>query len=310
MEKIKLISIILPVYNEENVINQLYQKLIDILNPLDYKYEMIFIDDGSNDQTLNNLIKLSKSNNNVKFVSFSRNFGHMTALSAGLDFATGQAVITMDADLQHPPELIPQLIKKWEEGFMVVNTIRNESNDIGILKRITAKLFYWFINRIAKIKLCSNAADFRLLDRKVVESLKSMKEHSRFLRGLISWLGYKQEFIPYQADPRSSGKTKYTFMRMFSFAVDGITSFSALPLRIATVFGFVIAFLSFLYILYAIFMKISGQAIAGWASVLVVVLFMGGMQLIFLGIMGEYLSRVYEETKARPLYIVKEKSGL
>jgi len=309
MEKNKLISVVVPVYNEELVIAQFYERLSSVLSNQNYRYEVIFVDDGCTDQTLKKMKEISQSNNNSKIITFSRNFGHMVAISAGLDYAIGQAVITMDADLQHPPELIPQLLKKWEDGADVVNTLRKEAKNTSVFKKITAIFFYWIINKIGKVKLRSNTADFRLLDRKVVSSLKNMKEHSRFLRGLISWLGYKQEFVKYQADSRFAGKTKYSFFRMSSFAIEGITSFSALPLRLATCFGIIIAFFSFVYIIYAIYMKFVGQAITGWASVFVAVLFIGGIQLIFLGIIGEYLSRVYEETKGRPLYIVKEKIG-
>lgn len=306
----RLISIVAPVYNEEEVIKHFYERLVSVFATLNYNYEIIFVDDGSTDNTINILQKIAEGNKNVKVIIFSRNFGHMIALSAGLDCASGDAVITMDSDLQHPPELIPSLLKKWEEGAEVVNTIRKESRDMGVFKKISAKFFYWLMNRITKIDFQSNSADFRLLDRTVVEAIKVMKEHFRFLRGLISWVGYKQEFIPYQADLRFSGKSKYSLGRMLSFAIDGITSFSSFPLKAATYFGLIIAFFSFLYILYATYLKLSNQSVPGWASVLVAVLFMGGVQLIFLGIIGEYLARVYEETKGRPLYIIKKKIGL
>lgn len=305
-EKPKL-SIVIPVYNEQGNIQELYNNLVSVLK---VPYEIIMVDDGSTDASLAKITELSRKDPKVKAISFSRNFGHMVALCAGLDNASGDAVITMDADLQHPPQLIPELLAKWQSGAEVVNTLRKETKGAGFLKNITAGLFYWLINKIAKINLPSSAADYRLLDRKVVDTLKNVRERSRFLRGLISWVGYKQEFISYQADPRFSGKTKYSFSRMFSFAIDGITSFSSFPLRLSTYLGLITAFFSFLYVLYAVYIRIfTNQAITGWASVLIAVLFIGGVQLIFLGIIGEYLGRVYEETKQRPLYIVSKKIG-
>lgn len=305
------LSIIIPVYNEEGSLEQLYLRLAAVLKSQNLSYEIILVDDGSKDNSLAKMAELNKKDSKIKVISFSKNFGHMIALSAGLDHASGKAAITMDADLQHPPELIPELVAKWKNGAEVVNTLRIETKGTDFFKKITAGLFYWLINKIAKINLPSNAADYRLLDAKVVETLKNIKERSRFLRGLISWVGYKQEFIPYQADQRFSGKTKYSFSRMLAFAIDGITSFSAFPLRLSTYLGMIIAFFSFLYILYAVYVRLfTDQAISGWASVLVAVLFIGGVQLIFLGIIGEYLSRVFEETKKRPLYIISKKIGL
>lgn len=306
----KLISIIVPAYNEEKVVNKFYDSLTAVLEKLNYDHEILFIDDGSSDRTLSELELIAGRDNRVKIISFSRNFGHMIALSAGLDHATGAAVISLDADLQHPPELISELIKRWEAGADVVNTIRKENAGAGLFKNISAKTFYWLLNRIARINVSSNAADFRLMDAKVVASIRAMKERSRFLRGLISWVGYKQDFIPYKANARLLGETKYSFFRMFAFAIDGITSFSTFPLRLATYLGFFIAFLSFIYGLYAIYASFLKITISGWASVLVTVLFMSGVQLIFLGIIGEYLARVYEETKRRPLYIIKKKIGI
>ncbi len=304
------ISIVIPVCNEEGNLENLYDRLSTVLKSLHLSYEIILVNDGSTDRSLEVMSALHQKDRQVKILSFSRNFGHMIALSAGLDHASGDAVITLDADLQHPPELIPELLKRRHEGAEVVNTVRKETRGAGIFKNLTARFFYFLINKIAKINLPSNAADYRLLDRKVVEALKNVRERSRFLRGLISWVGYKQEFVSYEADPRYSGKSKYSFSQMLSFAIDGITSFSSFPLRLSTYLGLATAFFSFLYILYAIYIRIfTQQAIAGWASVLVAVLFIGGIQLIFLGIIGEYLSRVYEESKARPLYIVDKKIG-
>jgi glycosyltransferase involved in cell wall biosynthesis len=304
------ISVAIPVYNEEGNLQELYARLSSVLKTEKLSYEIILIDDGSTDCSWQIMTELNQKDHQVKILSFSRNFGQMIALSAGLDHASGEAVITMDADLQHPPELIPELLKKWRAGAEVVNTVRKETKGARFSKNLSARFFYWLISRIARIDLPSNAADYRLLDGKVVETLKGMKERARFLRGLISWVGYQQEFIPYQADPRFSGRTKYSFSRMLAFAMDGIASFSSFPLRLSAYLGLLTAFFSFLYILYAIYIRLfTDQAIAGWASVLVAVLFIGGIQLIFLGIIGEYLCRVFEEVKERPLYILNKKIG-
>lgn len=309
-EKIDL-SIVVPVYNEAQNIPQLYDRLSKVLTSSGYSYEIIMVDDGSTDGSLDEISRLSQKDSQVRALSFSRNFGHMIALSAGLDHASGEAVITMDADLQHPPELIPQLLQKWKAGAEVVNTIRKDTRGNGLLKKATAGMFYWLMRRIANIDLIANSADYRLLDRKVVDNLKKMKERSRFLRGMISWVGFRQEFIEYAADARVAGRTKYSFSKMLAFALDGITAFSAFPLRLAMYLGFIIAGLSALYILYAVYIRLfTARAISGWASVLIAVLFIGGTQLIFLGIIGEYLSRVYEESKERPLYIINKKIGL
>lgn len=302
------LSLVIPVFNEAENILPLHTRLTKVLK---HSSEIIFIDDGSTDNSLQVITALHQQDNKVKAVSFSRNFGHMAALTAGLDIASGDAVITLDADLQHPPELIPELVKQWENGAEVVNTIRKETKGAGQLKGLTANLFYWLINRIARIDLPAGGADYRLLDRKAVDYLKRLRERSRFLRGLISWIGFRQTCVEYEADARTAGKSKYSFGKMFSFALDGITSFSAVPLRISTYLGLTVAGLSFFYILYAVYIRLfTDRAIEGWTSVLVTVLFIGGIQLIFLGVIGEYLSRVFEEAKQRPLYIISRQIGL
>ena len=302
------LSVVIPVFNEAENLLPLHARLVKVLKN---NYEIIFIDDGSTDNSLQVIATLHQQDNKVKAVSFSRNFGQMAALSAGLDLAHGDAVIMLDADLQHPPELIPELVRQWEAGAKVVNTIRKETKGAGQWKGLMARFFYWLINRIAKINLPAGSADYRLLDRQVVDTLKNIRERSRFLRGLVGWLGYKQTFVEYEADARTAGQSKYSWGKMFSFALDGITSFSAAPLRLSTYLGLTVAGLSFLYILYAVYIRLfTRQAIEGWTSVLVTVLFIGGVQLIFLGVIGEYLSRVFEETKQRPLYIVDRQIGL
>lgn len=300
------ISIVVPVYNEEGLLYKFYDRLISVLGKINYKYEIIFVDDGSLDHSLKILEEIASRNNNVRLLVFSRNFGHMIALSAGLDYAKGDAVITLDSDLQHPPELIPELLNKWEQGAEVVNTIRKDSADIGLFKKNSARFFYWLIRCITNVDFQQNSADFRLLDKNVITTIRGLKEHVRFLRGLVSWAGYKQEFIPYQAEPRPAGKSKYSLLRMVSFAIDGITSFSSFPLRMSTYFGLLVSFLSFLYLIYAICVRLLHKTAQGWTSLMVVVIFIGGVQMVFLGIIGEYLARIYEETKERPLYIIKK----
>lgn len=302
------LSIVVPIMNEEGNIKNLISRLEIALEKYS-DYEIIFVDDGSSDGTLNVIKKEAVKNNKIKFLSFSRNFGHQNALRAGLDFAGGDCVISMDGDLQHPPELIPELVKKWQEGFEIVYTLRKDDPSISVFKRKTASVFYGIMNRFSEIKIDHGAADFRLLDRKVVEVIKTIREDNLFMRGMISWLGFKQIGIEYMPEKRNWGKTKYTFKKMFKFALSGITSFSTKPLHISTIFGYVIAGFAFLYGVYAILIKIfTNQAISGWASVLVGVLFIGGVQMIMIGILGEYLGKLFMETKKRPNYIIREKN--
>jgi len=304
------LSIVVPLFNEEESLPELYTRLSAVLSSLGLACEIILVDDGSTDHSLEIIEALAAKDPRVKLLSFSRNFGHMAALSAGLDYAGGDAVITLDADLQHPPEQIPEMLKKWKEGAEIVNAIRRETQGAGAVKNITAHFFYWLIGKIGKINLPEGSADYRLLDRKVVEALKGIQERSRFLRGIISWVGFKQASVVFEAPPRFAGRTKYSFGKMFAFALDGITSFSAFPLKLSAYLGLCIAGLSFVYIIYAIYIRLfTNQAIEGWTSMLVVVLFIGGVQLIFLGVLGEYLGRVFDETKGRPLYIVSRKTG-
>ncbi|MFA5183608.1 MAG: glycosyltransferase family 2 protein [Syntrophales bacterium] len=305
------LSVILPVNNEERNLPELLPRLTQTLAQLTDRYEIIFIDDGSRDGSLNLIKQFASLDRRIKSLALSRNFGQMAALSAGLDLASGQAVIMMDADLQHPPELIPQLVANWRAGAEIVNTIRRDNAKTGLFKKLTARFFYWLMGRTTGLELRVGMADFRLLDRRVVESLKGLKERARFLRGLVSWVGFHQEFVGYQADQRFAGQSKYTFRRMAAFALDGITSFSALPLRLATYLGLLVASASFFYLLYTIYIRFfTSRAIEGWASVMGTLLFLGGIQLIFLGVIGEYLSRIYDESKQRPLYIIREKINL
>lgn len=303
----KLISIVLPAFNEEGNIQIVYSRLTTVMKEYE-NYEIIFVDDGSKDFTLERIKEIAGNDNKIKYISFSRNFGHQNALKAGLDYSSGECVISMDCDLQHPPELILEMINKWHEGYDIINTVRSESKDISFFKRKTSNLFYSFINKLSDINITAGSSDFRLLDRKVVAILKKCTEFP-FFRGMVSWVGFKSYPIPYNPDKRYSGESKYSIKKMIFFALNGITSFTVKPLHLSSLLGVVISAFSFLYIIYAIFCKIfTDQTIAGWTSVLVSVLFLGGIQLIIIGILGEYIGKLFITSKNRPLYIIQEKS--
>jgi len=304
------ISIIVPVFNERENIPLLSGEVEKIMISLNLDYELIFIDDGSIDGSEGEVARLHQKNPRNKLNSLSRNFGHQAALSAGLEFAGGDAVIMMDGDMQHPPEVIPELIKRWKEGFDIVYTIREDTGDAGFFKKYSSVVFYWLINQMTRTPIPVGAADFRLLNRAVVKELRKFREQSRFLRGLVSWTGFRQTGISYVAPPRSGGTSGYSLRKMICFAMDGITSFSSFPLRIATYMGLFVSGISFVYGLYTVFIAFfSDKVISGWASLMVMVLFLGGVQLITLGIMGEYLGRIYDQVKERPLYVVQKKLG-
>lgn len=307
MEKI---SVIVPVFNERETLSLLSGKLETIFASLKSDYEVIFVDDGSRDGSGDEVERLHQKNPRHKLIALSRNFGHQAALSAGMEFAEGDAVIMMDGDMQHPPEVIPELIGKWREGFDIVYTVRNEMADAGILKKWSASGFYWLINQMTRTPIPAGAADFRLLDRTVVKELRKFKEQSPFLRGIVSWAGFRQTGISYAAAPRFAGRTGYSFGRMIRFAMDGITAFSSFPLRVATYMGFLVSGFSFVYGVYALLIGFfTERAVTGWVSLMVVVLFLGGVQLITLGILGEYVGRIYDQVKGRPRYIVQKKLG-
>jgi dolichol-phosphate mannosyltransferase len=303
-------SVVVPIFNEEEVLSPFYERLKNVMNSLNEDYEIIFVNDGSTDHSMEELQKLSQSDPNVKIIEFSRNFGHQIAITAGLDHTNGQAIIIMDGDLQHPPEVIPKLIQKWKEGYEVVYTVKKETKDAGFFKNISASVFYSLMNKIGNIRIPKHGADFRLVDQKVLESLKLLRERSRFMRGLVNWVGYSQTSVEFEADARYAGATKYSLKRMIQFALDGITSFSSFPLRISTYFGFLVSAMSFLYAAFAIYARLFTQiALPGWTSILVAVLFLGGVQLITIGLLGEYIGRIYDEVKQRPLYLIKNKIG-
>ncbi len=300
------ISIIIPVYNEEKAVSILIDQIVRVLSPRT-DFEIIIVDDGSSDSTLGVVKGLSLKHDNVVYISFSRNFGHQNALRAGLDFSKGEAIISMDGDLQHPPELLPQMIEKWEQGFDVVTTTRRNTAENSRFKRWSSFLYYRLINKIGDVELQQGAADFRLLDRKVVTSLKLFEEKSIFYRGLVAWVGFKQCQIGYDPNSRVFGSSKYSLRRMTRLAVDGLTSFSVMPLRLATLSGILISLLSFLYAIYALLIKIfTENAAPGWSSIMAGIYFLGGIQLIFLGLHGEYIGKIFMEVKRRPNYIVSE----
>jgi polyisoprenyl-phosphate glycosyltransferase len=306
METSKFISIVVPCYNESESIREFYRVITDVLQT-HFQYELILVNDGSKDETLQILKELAAADARVKYISFSRNFGHQNAVKAGLDFAEGDAVVSLDADLQHPPRMIPQLVQKWLEGFEVVYTIRQEHETIGTVKKYTSKLFYSVSNRLSETQVEPGAADFRLLDRKVVDALKQMPENSLFLRGLISWVGFKQTAIQYKADERFAGQSKYTLKKMLKFASTGITSFSTKPLKISIYLGLTFATLAFLFVIYALVIYFfTDETIKGWASIIVGIMFFSGINLVMLGIIGEYLGKMFIENKRRPNYIVSE----
>ena len=309
-KKRELVSIVIPVFNEDENVEMLYQQLIEVVRALPFEFEIVVVDDGSTDETLATIEKIASTDPRLKAISLSRNFGHQAALIAGLEVSRGDAVITMDGDLQHPPRLIPEMLKRWKEGADIVYSIRKNTAGVSRTKLLTARLFYAILNRIGNLGLPSNTADFRLLSRPVVEELKNMQERSVFLRGLVQWVGFQQSQIEYEAEQRFAGKTKYGFRSMLKFAVTGITSFSSAPLYLALVFGFLVSLVCFIYAVYIIYLKLyTTELISGFATIVVAVLFLGGIQLITIGIIGLYMGRLFEEVKQRPRYIIRRRIG-
>ena len=302
------VSVVVPAFNEEGNIPRLANELVNVLKQ--YKsYEIIFINDGSVDNTLDTIKKLRLYNKNIHYISLSRNFGHQYALKAGLDGATGNFVISMDADLQHPVNLIPTLIQEWQNGYDIVYTVRTDKKTESLFKRSTSKLYYKIFNFLTGLNMPSGTADFRGMDKKAVQVLKNMPEKTLFLRGLVFWMGFKQKALSYQVHPRFTGKSAYTLKKMMSLAMAGATSFSVKPLRIAIYAGFIVAVLGCLFTAYVLYMKLFGGAtISGWASIMCVLLILGGSQLFMMGIIGEYIGMIFMEMKKRPNYIVDETS--
>jgi dolichol-phosphate mannosyltransferase len=305
-----LISVVVPCFNEEAVIRQTHERLSDALSKTDLHYEIVYVNDGSRDRTLEILRELAAGDSHVRVVSFSRNFGHQVAVTAGVDFTTGDAVVLIDADLQDPPELIPDMVRLWRDGYQVVYGTRESRIGESAFKLLTAKYFYRIINSISDVEIPLDTGDFRLMDRCVVDVLKNMPERDRFLRGMVSWIGFKQTPLPYARSERAAGGTKYSIRKMARFALDGIVSFSLIPLRLATLFGLVAATLMVLGIIYALILRlVTGNWAAGWTLLLIATFFLGGMTLLCLGIIGEYVGRIYRELKRRPLYVVDEALG-
>jgi dolichol-phosphate mannosyltransferase len=300
-------SIVAPIYNELDNLAELYQRIKEVLKTTGEPWELILVDDGSTDGSTEKIHELAKQDEHVRPVIFARNFGHQIAITAGWDYARGDAIIIIDADLQDPPEVILELVKKWKEGYEVIYAVRAEREGESWFKKFTASMFYRIIYRITDVKIPVDTGDFRLMDRKVVDVLKQMHERHRFPRGMSAWVGFRQIGVDYKRAPRYAGLTKYPFQKMLKLALNAITSFSYFPLQVATFFGFVSAGIAILAIPVVIYLRMEGSPqFTGQATTLIAVLFLGGVQLISLGILGEYIGRLYDEAKGRPLYIVRE----
>ena len=305
----KKISVVVPMYYEEEVAKECYTRLKDVLEKIEnYNYEIIFVNDGSKDKTLEILKKIAKENKNVKIISFSRNFGHQCAVTAGLRYVTGDAIVIIDADLQDPPELIPEMIKLWEEGNEVIYGKRKSREGESRFKLLTASMFYKTLNALSDVEIPKDTGDFRLVDRKVVEVINSLPEHNKFLRGLFSWVGFKQKAYEYERKERYAGKTKYPLKKMLKLAQDGIFSFSIKPLKIVGAMGILSVLISIMLFVYAVLSYAFdwNNLVPGWTSLMVTMTFIGGMILISLWMIGEYIGRIYDETKRRPEYIIDE----
>ncbi len=307
----KLVSIVIPVFNEEGNLPVLYERLSAVLKIPALDYELLFVNDGSRDQSLALLKSYADQDSHIKIIDLSRNFGHQLAVTAGLDHCQGDCAVIIDADLQDPPELITELIVKWNSGYQVVYARRIKRKGEHFLKVFTARIFYRLLKKLANIEIPLDTGDFRLIDRKVINNLKAMPERNRFIRGMVSWIGLRQTSVQYVREERLSGETKYPLFKMIRFALTGLTSFSLVPLQLASLFGFLVSAISFLAGLYTIYLKIfTVQTIPGWTSLMIALLFLGGIQLITLGIIGEYIGRISEEVKQRPAYIVQDKINL
>lgn len=308
MENNVVCSVVIPVYNEEEVVNECYSRIKKVMDSTNEKYEIIFVNDGSRDNTRQMLKEICRVDGNVKMIDFSRNFGHQSAITAGMNYSVGEAVVVIDADLQDPPEVILRMIEKWKEGYQVVYGKRLKREGESIFKRATAKLFYRLLARLTEFDIPVDAGDFRLIDRKVCDALNKISEKNRYVRGIISWLGFNTTYVEFVREKRYAGKTKYPLRKMIKFATDAVVSFSYKPLRITSYLGMVLSVVSFLYLIVALFLKLFNviDTVQGWMSIVAISLFFNGIVLLVLGIMGEYIGRIYDEVKARPLYVVNE----
>ena len=301
------LSVVVPAYNEQDVLTEFHHRLAAVLDGLPLTAEVVYVNDGSTDDTLAVLHRLRAADPRAGIIDLSRNFGKEIALTAGLDHASGDAVVVIDADLQDPPELIPQLVNHWREGYDVVYAKRLGREGETLVKKATAYAFYRVIQRLNRVRIPEDTGDFRLLSRRAVDSLKQFREHHRFMKGLFAWIGYPQKAVPYRRDPRLAGETKWNYWRLWNFALEGFTSFTIAPLKIATYLGVLIAGVAFAYAAFVIYKTLAfGDPARGYPSLMVVVLFLGAVQLVFIGVIGEYLGRMFDETKGRPLYFTKQ----
>lgn len=301
----KTISIVVPVFNEEDNIEHFYESVCKVMESLPYDFELIYVDDGSKDRSREILRSLEKQDERVQSIFLARNSGHQLALTCGLDNADGDAVITMDGDMQHPPELIPVLLEKWEQGYEVVQTIRKTTEGVSAMKKLTSYYYYKLLNKLSNVHIQEGGSDFRLMDRVVVKAFRRYREHARFIRGMIGAMGFRQVQIEFVAPKRFAGVSKFSLRKMLNFAIDGVLAYSNLPLRLGLYIGTISGLISLLMILHVFVSKyVLNDAVAGWATLTACVLFFGGMQMIVLGILGEYLGRVFEEVKHRPLYLI------
>ena len=303
----KKISFVVPVFIEEENIHEFHRRLTQVMAPLPYDYEILFIDDGSRDRTSLLIRELAEKDPHVQGYVFARNFGHQLALTCGLDQSTGDAVISMDGDLQHPPEMVPDLLKKWEEGYEIVQTVRKSTEDATWFKSITSRLYYKLINSMSEVRITPGGSDFRLMDRKAVDALNRFRERARFIRGMVNNLGFRYTTLEFVAPPRFAGHSKFSLRKMLRFALDGITAFSRVPLRLALYVGCIAGLGSILLIGHVIYVKyIVQDAVPGWTTLAAAEFFLGGVELIGIGIVGEYVGRIFDEVKQRPLYIIRE----
>ena len=304
-------SVVIPIYNEEEVLRVCYTRLKEVMDKSEGLYELIFVNDGSHDSSLQILKDICKNDKNIRVISLSRNFGHQNAITAGMDYAKGNAVVVIDADLQDPPEVILQMIDKWKEGYHVVYGKRKKREGETFFKKVSAKIYYRLLSRLTNVDIPVDTGDFRLIDRAVCDNLKNLEEKNRYIRGLVSWVGFNQTYIEYDRAERYAGETKYPLKKMIKFGVDGITSFSYKPLKFAANIGFLISIGSFLNIIYIFYQSlVLDTTVEGWASTMSVILFTQGIVLMMLGLMGEYIGRIFQEVKGRPIYLVQEAIGM